>query len=303
MIGAWYAWLGTPSTAVVLLCVALAAYGAPGVWRALPEVRTGMLGVALTLMAVMLTRPMWSQNPLTLARYLLPFLPLLLLFVAAGSVRAASRVAAPPTSLRRGLAAAIAALPLAALAAQSPLAPMLRHPNAQTVHLVYHVDFRPERNPFLERFDRVPLSPFWAGLAARPAGSVRIAAAPFYFESFNWDAPRWERVSGQTVLPGYLTGLCVDRRWGEVPQSAMFRFRNAVHLADDRMLAQRGIDYVAWQKPYVQTDRGERVAIGEDTAHCEATLREKFGAPAFEDSAIVVFRVARADAPAPDAQR
>ena len=132
---------------------------------------------------------------------------------------------------------------------------------------------------------------------------MRIAAAPFYFESFDWDAPRWERVSGQTVVPGYLTGLCVDRRWGEVPHDARFRFRNAVHLADGRMLAERGIDYVAWQKPYLQTDRGERVAIGEDTAHCAGALREQFGAPAYEDFAIIVFRVARANASAPNAQR
>ena len=29
----------------------------------------------------------------------------------------------------------------------------------------------------------------------QPAGSLRIAAAPFYFESYDWDAPRWEAVS------------------------------------------------------------------------------------------------------------
>ena len=304
LIGVWYAWLGTPSTVVVILCVALAAYGARDVWRALPEARTGMLGIALTLVAVMLTRPASSQNALTLARYLLPFLPLLLLSVAAGSVRAAGHVAVQPTLVRRGLAAGITAVPFVALAAQSPLAPMLRHPNAQTLHALYHFDFRPETNPYLTWFeDHIPLSPFWASLAVRPAGSVRVAAAPFYFESFNWDAPRWERVSRQTVLPGYLTGLCVERRWGEVPQGPMFRFRNAVHLADERTLMQRGIDYVVWQKPYIQTARGTRVPIGEDTAHCEAALREKFGPPAFEDSAIIVFPIARPAASAPSAQR
>jgi hypothetical protein len=104
-------------------------------------------------------------------------------------------------------------------------------------------------------------------------------------------------------MPGYLTGLCVDRRWGEVPQDPAFRFRNAVHLADAEAVARRKIDYVVWQKPYVQTDGGGNVTIGRDTAHCEAVLREKFGSPAFEDSAIIVFRAARPDAPAPSAQR
>ena len=46
-----------PSTTVVVLCVALATYGASAVWRALPEAHTGLLGAALTLVAVMLTRP------------------------------------------------------------------------------------------------------------------------------------------------------------------------------------------------------------------------------------------------------
>ena len=303
LIGVWYAWLGTPSTLVVILCVALAAYGARDVWRALREARTGMLGVALTLAAVMLTRPASSQNALTLARYLLPFLPLLLLCVAAGSVSAARQVAARTTAVRRGLAAGITVLPIVALAAQSPLVPMLRRPNAQTLHAMYHFDFRPDRNPYLKWFDQVPLSPFWAGLAVRPAGSIRVAAAPFYFESFNWDAPRWERVSGQTVLPGYLTGLCVERRWGEVPLGPMFRFRNAVHLADETELVQRGIDYVVWQKPYVRTDNGVRVPIGEDTAHCEAAMRKKFGPPAFEDPAVIVFRIALPEISAPSAQR
>ena len=303
LVGVWYTWLGTSSTAIVVFCVALAACGVPAVWRVLPEARTGALGVALTLIAVILTRPMWSQNVLTLARYLLPFLPLLLLGVAAGTVRIAGFFAVPPTLWRRGLAAGIMVSPLVALATQSALAPMLRHPNAQTAHMMFHFEFRPGRNPFIGRFDHIPLSPFWASLAERPAGSVRVAAAPFYFESFDWDAPRWERVSRQTVMPGYLTGLCVDRRWGEVPQDPAFRFRNAVHLADAEAVARRKIDYVVWQKPYVQTDGGGNVTIGRDTAHCEAVLREKFGSPAFEDSAIIVFRAARPDAPAPSAQR
>jgi hypothetical protein len=209
----------------------------------------------------------------------------------------------PPTVPRRALAAGIAALPVIALAVQSPLAPMLRHPNAQTVHLVYHVDFRPEKNPFLPYIEAIPLSPFWGSLSVQPAGSLRIAAAPFHFESYNWDAPRWERVSGQTVLPGYLTGLCVDKRAGEVPQDPAFRFRNAVHLADYTSLERQRIDYVVWQKPYVQTSRGKPEAIGGESAHCEAAMRAWFGRPAFEDSTIIAFRLSRPDRPAPHAQR
>ena len=296
LVGVWYAWLGTPSTGAVVLCIALAAYGARDVWRALPEARTGVLGVLLTLLAVLATRPMWSFHPIALARYLLPFVPLLLLAVAAGAIRAARRASAAPIALRKGLAIGIGVLPCVALAVESPLQQLLRHPNSHTVHLVYHFDFRPAMNPYLQYMEGIPLSPFWAGLAVSPAGSVRVAVAPFHFESYNWDAPRWERQSRQAVLPGYLTGLCVDKRAGEVPLDPAFRFRNAVHLADGGALARRRIDYVVWQKPYVRVIDNRPEAIGADVAQCEAALRSTFGSPAFEDSTLIAFRLAPARA-------
>jgi hypothetical protein len=302
-VGVWYAWLGTPSTIAVVLCVAFAAYGARDVWRSLPEARTGFFGIVLTLLAIMSTRPAWSFNPVTLGRYLLPFVPLLLLAVGAGAVRVARGLLSEPSALRRIAAVGVALLPGLVLAAQSPLAPMLLHPNGQTLHLVYYLDFRPEKNRYVPYINGIPMSPFWESLAAMPAGSLRIAAAPFYFESYDWDAPRWERASRQSVIPGLLTGLCVERRWGEVPRSDLFRFRNAVHLADDGALAEHGIDYVVWQKPYVQTGRGRPEAIGADTAHCETALRVRFGTPAFEDSHVVAFRVARSDPALPHAER
>jgi hypothetical protein len=293
LVGVWYAWLGTPSTVAVVVCVVLAVYGAPIVWWALPVARTGALGIVLTLLLVMATRIMWSHLPVTLARYLLPFLPLLLLGVAAGAVRLAGRVthmsALRSAAPRRALALLAMALPVVLLAAPSPLAPLLRHPNSQTQHLVNYIDFRPANNPYVPQFEATPLSPFWASLAAQPAGSVRIAAAPFYFESFDWDAPRWERVSGQTVVPGYLTGLCVDYRAGELPRDPRYRFANAVHLADAAALEAKQVDYVAWQKPYVRNVAGRSDAMGADTATCEPVLRARFGPPAYEDSHIIVF--------------
>ena len=293
LAGVWYAWLGTPSTVAVAVCIALAAWGAPDVWRALPEARTGVLGIVLTLVVVLLSRPMWSFNPLTLARYLLPFVPLLLLFVAAGAARLAYRVATPGTPPTRISFAVVLALPLVALGAQSPLAPMLRHPNTQALNSLYYIDFRPEKNPIVPYQAAIPLSPFWVSLATEPPGSVRIAAAPFYFESYDWDAPRWERLSHQTVVPGLSHRPLRRQALGRVAPDARFRFRNAVHLADDGALARKRIDYVVWQKPYVQASKGIPAAIGADTAHCEATLRGRFGTPAFEDSTIIAFRVPR----------
>ncbi len=303
LIGVWYAWLGTPSTVAIIVCIVLAALGARTVWERLTVARTAMLGIGLTLAAVLATGPMYVSNPLTLARYLLPLLPLLLLAAAEGAVGLARRVYRPPTFVRGAAAAMIAALPCIALGWQSPLAAMLRYPNTETVHLMYHVDFRPGANPYLPRVEATPLSPFWESLARNPPGTLRIAAAPFYFESYNWDAPRWERLSRQTVLPGYLTGLCADRRYGEVPATPEFQFRNAVHLASAAELAAKRIDYVVWQKTYVQTSAGHDEPIGADTLACESALRAKLGTPAYEDSHIIAFRVASQQRASPDAQR
>jgi hypothetical protein len=298
VVGATFAWLGTPHGAVVVLCLALAALGARDVARALPEARTGALGIALTAGAVVAMRPAWSSNAIAFARYLLPLVPLMLLAIAAGTTIIARRVGAA-TSVRRALAAALAAAPCVALAAQSPMIDMLRRPNSHTLHLLYHFDFRPARNAYLPYIAKIPLSPFWATLRARPGGLV-VAAAPFHFESYNWDAPRWERVSGQRVVPGFLSGLCVVRRYGEIPADPAFRFRNAVHLADDREIAARHIDYVVWQKPFAVD--GQPDPVGVPTAHCEVALRERFGAPAYEDESVVAFRVRPAGAEA-DAAR
>jgi hypothetical protein len=175
---------------------------------------------------------------------------------------------------------------------------MLRRPNSQTLHFVYHFDFRPDRNPYLPYMREIPLSMFWPRLAAHPRGSLRIAAAPFYFESYNWDAPRWEALSHQTVIPGWLTGLCAEGRDGETPDTPAFRFRNAVHLVDAAELARARIDYVVWQKPYGHVQDGQPQRIGADTASCEPLLRARFGTPVYEDRALVAFR-ARPGAPLP----
>ncbi|MEP7276151.1 MAG: hypothetical protein ABI812_07330, partial [Betaproteobacteria bacterium] len=261
-----------------------------GVARALPEARTGALGVALTFLAIVVTRPAWSYNPISVARYLLPFVPLLLLAVAAGAVRVA-QWAGGVTLPRRALAAAIAATPCLALAVQSPLADLLHRPNSYTLHPRYHFDFRPEKNPYLPYAEKIPLSPFWATLAAFPRDSQLVAAAPFHFESYNWDAPRWEALSGQRVIPAFLTGFCVTARFGEVPRDERFRFRNAGHLADRAALAARGVRYVVWQKPFEHEYGGRPDLVGAATAHCEASLREAFGAPAYEDAILVAWRL------------
>ena len=296
LAGAWHWWIGTGSAALGVAMGLLAALGLPVLWRRLPVARTLAVGCALTLAMIFLLRPAWIQNPLTLGRYLLPVIPLLLLAAVAGAVRLADLAARAPAAIAPALALTILAAPALALAARSPLFDIYYQPNSNTTDPYFYFDFRPGRNPYPAAFDRyTPLSAFWPGLRASPPASLRIAAAPFYFEGFGWDGPRLERSSGQRVVPAWLTGFCVDRRFGEPPRDARFRFRNGVHVADNDDLALKGIDMIAYRKPFTVTLAGGRIVhSGEDTRQCEGALRARFGAPAFEDDKTVVFAVRHA---------
>jgi len=300
LVGVWYLWFGSGATWAVAIGGALAIAGLPVVWRRLPEASSAVAGVALIALAIVVTQPAWIGNPLTFSRYLLPVLPLLLLSTACGAVRLGGtlRRAVAGRGLNRvaagGVGAAVTALPVVALAATTPLWPLLQYPNANSAHAVYEFDFRPEHNPILRLMDGIPLSPWWASLGAAPPGSLAIAVAPFPIESVGWDAPRWQRLSRQRVVHGLLTPLCANPRPNEVPDDARFRFRNAVHVADDAELAAQHVNFVVWQKPYRYTAHGLDVPVAADVAHCAEPLAARFGPPAYEDQWLVVYRPAPA---------
>lgn len=285
LVGLWFAWMGTGSSWVAGLAAVLAAVGSWRLLRDVVEMRALALGALLALLLVVVTRPASSHYGIVLARYLLPALPLVLLAAASGAmlgVRWAARHAPRVAPAAAGVGGALA---LGLLVATSPVREWWERPNRHALHMQYYFDFRADRNPYGPHLAAIPDSPYWRSLARYPRDSLRIAVAPFQFESFEWNAPAWERASGQVVLPAYLSGLCVDWRWGEVPAGPQFAFRNAVRLADAHDVAAKAIDFVAWQKPY---RRGTDL-VGEATQQCEAALRERFGAPVYEDAALVVF--------------
>lgn len=288
--GALYWWLGTRSTVAVIVVLALAAIGMPRVWR-LPEARTGALGVALTAIALAIARPEWGSTTLVFGRYLMPVVPLLLCAAACGATLAGAAMAG--NGRHRVLGAGVATIVVAAaLAASGPLRDWMRHPTSYRLALVQLYDFRAGPNAARETQSLIPMSPFWQTLADRPPGSILVAAAPFRFESYDWDGPRWERKSRQRVIPGWLTGLCVDWRPGELPAREGFAFRNAVRLADRAALASRGVDWVVWQKPWVPLAEDRLERGGDRVAQCESALRDAFGPPAYEDGQVVAFRLA-----------
>jgi len=280
--GAWHAWLGTGSWVVAAGGALLAIFGIAPVRRQVPEAVALLLGTSMAVLLLYVSRPMASQHGIIAARYLLPVLPLVLLAIAAGTQRVAQLLA--PKAARWAHVACAAAVVIT-LIVLSPVDDWLRQPNRHASHIAYYFDFRSGAHPINERLDGIPRSEFWRTLRAYPAGSRTLAVAPFYFESFDSAVPRWERESGQSIIPGLLSGLCVDWRWGEVPPSYPFDLRNAARLSDPASLHSRAVDLVVWEKPYL---RGTEI-IGEATAHCESALRERFGKPVYEDVAVAVF--------------
>lgn len=289
LIGAWHLWTGTSSVAVAVLFFVLAALG----WKRLgglgQHARAATVGLALTLAAILLTKPDWIQLPIVLARYLLPIVPLLLLLVALGSVGVVARMQRRLPGIAGGAAGTMLLVPIFAHAVQSPLLQSLRHPNNETLHSYFQFDYRPGRNPFAEWMETIPMSPVWEHLSARPRGSLKVAVAPWQFESYHWGGPRWERTSGQHVIPGLLSGLCVDSRLGEYPRDSRVALRNMVFLADPDALRAREIGWVVFQKPFEQTIAGIRDVVGRDLAHCRIALEKRYGDPVYEDDAVLVY--------------
>ena len=176
----------------------------------------------------------------------------------------------------------------------SPLQKIMKQPNSNSLHSVYQFDFRDEHNLIAMYQKDFLVSPFWHELASFPRESLKIAVSPFSFETHHWDAARWEQISHQRVMPGYLTGFCIDRRWGEVPKDQAFKFRNIGYLSDQNDLIDRGFDLVVYQKPQtVLTNEGKK-EFGMETADCEIKLREQFSILVYEDELLLVFSLSEA---------
>jgi len=285
-LGVWYIWLGSGSTLIVLGLVCLALLGLPVTLRQDRLVQAALLGVVLTLALVLASQPAWVQHPLTMGRYLLSFIPILILAIASGIT-----VLVNGTSTLRLAALAGVGVLLIAYTASSPSWPLAIMPNSQMTHSLYQFDFRVGHNK-VDAYQQQHLgaSPFWAQLASEPSDSLRIAVAPFYFETYNWGAPRWERDSNQRVFPAYLTGYCVPNRFGEVPRNSLYRFSNAYYLdqIDDTGIPRP--DWVVYTRHFSGFSNGlEDQSVGEDTKHCLKKMRKQLGKPDYEDDVLLAW--------------
>lgn len=220
---------------------------------------------------------------------MLPAIPLILLAISVGLKRLLDKLARNRGRAGIPISLLLALSVLSLMAYHSPLLKILANPNSNSLHSTYQFDFRDDHNLIAIYQADFAVSPFWKKLAGFPRDSLKIAASPFYFETYHWDAPRWEQISGQRVMPGYLKGFCVNKRGGEVPRDRGFRFRNVAYPGDKVDMIERGFDIVVYQKPFkVKTNEGEK-EFGMDMDTCGSTFREQYPAPIYEDEWLVVF--------------
>jgi len=289
LAGVWFMWLGTPSLFCVAMLLLFAAVGFRDVAAATPLAGSAALGLLLTALALLLSQPAWVQHALTLGRYLLPAIPLLLLAAAAGAVKLWRAMGQTHQRLGNLFAIFIVTV-LLLFAVESPVRELVRSPNSHITHLRLQFDFREPHNRISDYQAAIPLSPFWQILAARERETLHVAVAPFYFESYNWDAVRWEAIGGQRVVPAFLTGFCVDRRFGETPDDERFRWRNVYYLES---LADAGAarpDWLVYTRPFTGFEHGqEDQPVGARVAHCADQLRALLGEPDYEDDFLMAY--------------
>ena len=275
---------GIRAAPVLAPIVALFAVGVQRWWqRDADFVGYVALLVAGTAVAIVAARPAWIHHPGVLARYLLPALPFVLLFVAEGTVAA---VAWLPVRALRPAAVAVA---VALLVAAGPIPSYLYRPNQFMGHARFQFDYDPSHNPYVLEIPKDPIPAFYRELAKRPPASLTLIEAPWRLES-NFDPfPWYQEVHRQYVKIGLVTPVCGVRDFGEYPATATgLRFRYFVHLSE--ILAGRtyGADYLilhmnAWKTP------PDAKVEWPDVAACLPVIIAKLGAPAYRDDAIVVF--------------
>jgi hypothetical protein len=234
-------------------------------------------------MAIAFARPMWINHPLVLARYALPVLPFLLLFLAEGTAGLLERLPAAP--LRAAVVAALAT----ALWWVGPIPGYLYYPNQFMGHLRFQFDYDPAHNPFVFQVPRDPVPEFYRMLAQRPPATITLIEAPWWLESNFNPHPWYQEIHRQFVKIGLVTPVCGVRSFGEYPvTTAGLRLHQFAHLSSVLAGKSYGADYLVMHLVPWKTPPDANVEW-PDVAACLPTIEAKLGAPTYRDAQIAVF--------------
>lgn len=235
-------------------------------------------------------QPAYIDVPITLARYNLTLLPIVLVFVAVGLTRLGQALPRIPVNSAVAIPGAVAC---ALLLYFGPLAEIYYRPNNWTNHGMFQYAYARD-TLWAYGFLKPPeVSAFYHQLARLPRESVRIVEAPSYYEWQKNAYPNYQRLHGQRMFVGMVDDVRPAPRVGELPLARQgLHFSNFIHVADHVGLLRRGITFVVFHKDFASEVPGatfERVDVKRWVEH----YRRVYGAPSYEDRHLVVFDVTR----------
>jgi hypothetical protein len=278
---------GTGSPLAGLAVVACGALGFTRLARRDADLAWYLASVAgIGSVAVAASRAEWISHALVLARYMLPALPFLLLFVAEGIVALVERLRWPR------LAPAVAAAAAVALLATGPIPTQWHYPNQFWGHLRYQFDYDPAHNPYVTLLPKEDVPTFYRELGRLPAGSVTLIEAPWRLESHFNALSLYQDVHRQHVKIGLVTPLCGAYDFGEYPpERTGMKMRELVHLASVLHGDAHGADYLVLH-PRAHNVVADPGPEWPDVTHCLPAIEQALGSPAYRDDQIVVYRLA-----------
>jgi hypothetical protein len=283
----WLMMAGSASPSWLAVAIVLAALGAYELYRRDVDFVGYVLAIVIgSAVAIALVRPAWIQHPGVLARYMLPALPFMLLFVAEGGIAALARVR--PS----WLAPVAVACAGGAIFATGPMPGWLYVPNQFIGHARFQFDYDPAHNPYVRQIPKEPIPAFYRELATRPPASLTLIEAPWRLES-NFDPfPWYQQVHRQYVKIGLVTPVCGVRAFGEFPpDETRLRFRWFVHVARVLQGETFGARYLVMHRSAWKTPPDASVEW-PDVDACLPRIEARLGAPVYRDERIVVFDLA-----------
>jgi hypothetical protein len=274
--------LGVHQALPFTVLLALGGLGAWSWWRREAQFVAYVATIlAVAAGAVMLAHPAWVQNPGTLARYLQPSLPFVLLFAAEGAAVALSRLAL-------AVQAAIVVCAAAALFHAGPMPGYLYSPNQLMGHPYFQYDYASESNPYRTKLPAGPIPEFYRRLAALPPDSLTLIEAPWSVRSDQDPQELYQAVHRQRILIGMVAPECgMPPAYGQYPETHGMRLREVRHLSAILRGESKGADFLvmhlhAWPV-YVPPPEWP------DVRGCLPLVEAKLGPAVYRDRDLEVF--------------
>ena len=282
---AWQLFIGHGSHLVGVLALGLAVLGGVELARRDAPFLAYWLLIALgSLGMIAATNAAWLHHGLVLARYSVPLQIFAFVLISIGlHTLARSVISAWPRQLLIGIV-------LIAWVATGPLPEIKTQPNAWAKHMLYHFDYRKQRNVYRQHFASIEMPQAYREIG-HAQGPGRVFEAGWWFEAHFNPLVIFQQLYQRKVGIVMLNGRCMDWTHGEFPHPAhrvvshQFEFRNFVFLDDIERHIQPG-DFVVFHRHSLLPDARPR----PDPSNCIAQARQLLGPPWFEDDSSVVFR-------------